>query len=86
MCSSDLSYEFLLDHPINRKRAEKGLNPANTVWIWGLGKKPSLSSFYDKYGIDGAVISAVDLIKGIAVCAGLKSIDVGGNGNHRYRL
>ena len=80
------SYEFLSDHPINRKRAEKGLNPANTVWIWGLGKKPSLSSFYDKYGIDGAVISAVDLIKGIAVCAGLKSIDVGGNGNHRYRL
>lgn len=72
------SYEFLSDHPINRKRAEKGLNPANTVWIWGLGKKPSLSSFYDKYGIDGAVISAVDLIKGIAVCAGLKSIDVPG--------
>lgn len=72
------SYDFLKDHPINIKRIEKGLRPANTIWIWGLGRKPGLSSFYDKYGIKGAVISAVDLIKGIAICAGLDSIDVEG--------
>lgn len=72
------SYKLLKDHPVNKKRIEKGLNPANSVWIWGQGKKPNLSSFYDKYKIDGATISAVDLIKGIGICAGLKSIDVEG--------
>jgi 2,3-bisphosphoglycerate-independent phosphoglycerate mutase len=72
------SYGFLKDHPVNKARIEKGLNPANTLWIWGQGKKPSLSSFYDKYGIDGTAISAVDLIKGIAICAGLNSVDVEG--------
>ena len=76
------SYEILNNHPINIARREKGLNPANTIWIWGQGKKPSLSSFRDKYRIDGSVISAVDLIKGIAICAGLDSIDVpGATGN-----
>lgn len=72
------SYELLKDHPVNVKRRERGLNPANTIWIWGQGKKPSLSSFYDKYHINGATISAVDLIKGIGICAGLSSIDVEG--------
>ncbi|MDO4744917.1 MAG: cofactor-independent phosphoglycerate mutase [Bacillota bacterium] len=72
------SYEILKDHPVNKARIEKGLNPANTIWIWGQGKKPSLSSFYDKYGITGTAISAVDLIKGIAICAGLDSVDVEG--------
>lgn len=72
------SYEILKDHPVNRERIARGLNPANTLWIWGQGKKPSLSSFYDKYGIKGTAISAVDLIKGIAICAGLNSVDVEG--------
>lgn len=72
------SYEILKDHPVNKARIEKGLNPANTLWIWGQGRKPALSSFSDKYGITGTAISAVDLIKGIAICAGLDSVDVEG--------
>lgn len=72
------SYAILNNHPINISRKERGLNPANTLWIWGQGKKPALSSFYEKYGINGAAISAVDLIKGIAILAGLDSIDVEG--------
>lgn len=72
------SYEILRDHPVNKARVARGLNPANTLWIWGQGRKPSLSSFYDKYGIKGTAISAVDLIKGIAICAGLNSVDVEG--------
>lgn len=72
------SYDILKDHPVNIARMEKGLNPANTLWIWGQGKKPSLSLFKDKYGLDGTAISAVDLIKGIAICAGLGSVDVEG--------
>ncbi|MGN0660002.1 MAG: cofactor-independent phosphoglycerate mutase [Emergencia sp.] len=72
------SYEILKDHPVNRDRIARGLNPANTLWIWGQGKKPQLSSFYDKYGITGTAISAVDLIKGIAICAGLSSVNVEG--------
>ncbi|MBQ6998425.1 MAG: cofactor-independent phosphoglycerate mutase [Clostridia bacterium] len=76
------SYEVLKNHPVNIKRMERGLKPANSIWIWGEGKKPALSPFKDKYGIDGSVISAVDLIKGIAICAGLESIDVeGATGN-----
>ncbi|MDO4552296.1 MAG: cofactor-independent phosphoglycerate mutase [Bacillota bacterium] len=72
------SYELLKDHPVNAARRARGLNPANSAWIWGQGRKPGLSSFYDKYGVRGAVISAVDLIKGIGLCAGLESIDVEG--------
>jgi 2,3-bisphosphoglycerate-independent phosphoglycerate mutase len=72
------SYELLKDHPVNQKRIAAGKNPANSIWIWGQGKKPALSSFGEKYGITGAAISAVDLIKGIAKCAGLDSIDVPG--------
>ncbi|HZK88251.1 MAG TPA: 2,3-bisphosphoglycerate-independent phosphoglycerate mutase, partial [Anaerovoracaceae bacterium] len=64
------SYELLKNHPVNLERVKKGLNPANTIWIWGQGKKPALTSFYDKYKIRGTAISAVDLIKGIALCAG----------------
>lgn len=72
------SYDILANHPINLDRIKRGLNPANTIWIWGQGKKPSLSSFYDKYKIRGTTISAVDLIKGIGLCAGLSSVDVEG--------
>lgn len=72
------SYEILKDHPVNINRIKRGLNPANSLWIWGQGKKPQLSSFYEKYKIKGTAISAVDLIKGIAICAGLSSVDVKG--------
>ena len=72
------SYRLLSDHPVNQERIKKGLNPANSIWIWGQGRKPSLSSFQEKYGITGTAISAVDLIKGIALCAGLNSVDVEG--------
>jgi len=76
------SNRILKDHPINQSRIERGLKPANSIWIWGLGKKPILDSFYEKYKLKGSVISAVDLIKGIGICAGMKSIDVeGATGN-----
>jgi 2,3-bisphosphoglycerate-independent phosphoglycerate mutase len=72
------SYELLNDHPINRKRKAQGLNPANSLWFWGEGRKPALDNFELKYGVKGAVISAVDLIKGIAIGANMTSIDVEG--------
>ncbi len=72
------SYGILKDHPVNKDRIARGLNPANTLWIWGQGKKPQLSPFYEKYGLKGTAISAVDLIKGIAICAKLSSVDVEG--------
>ena len=72
------SYEFFSRHAVNRARAERGLLPANSLWLWGQGGRLALSSFYDKYGLKGAVISAVDLLKGIAISAGMQSIDVEG--------
>lgn len=72
------SVGILKEHPVNKSRVARGLRPANSIWLWGEGKKPALSSFSDKYGVKGAVISAVDLIKGIGLCAGLESIDVVG--------
>lgn len=73
---------LLADHPVNRKRKANGLKPANSAWIWGEGKKPQLELFYRKYGLKGGVISAVDLIKGIGLCAGLEVIYVeGATGN-----
>lgn len=76
------SNEFLSQHEINKNRVERGLKPANSLWIWGEGKKPGLSSFYEKYNLKGSVISAVDLVKGIGLCADLDIIDVfGATGN-----
>lgn len=72
------SYDLLKDHPINKAREKAGKNPANSIWLWGDGSKPALPSFYEKYGLKGSVISAVDLIKGIGICANLNSIDVEG--------
>jgi 2,3-bisphosphoglycerate-independent phosphoglycerate mutase len=72
------SYGFLKEHPINIARIKAGRNPANSIWIWGQGKKPMLPSFYEKYGIRGAVVAAVDLIKGIGLCAGLDARDIPG--------
>ncbi len=76
------SSKFLKNHPINQARIKKGLNPANSIWLWGQGKKPAIPSFFDTYNLKGSVISAVDLIKGIAICAKMKSVDVeGATGN-----
>jgi 2,3-bisphosphoglycerate-independent phosphoglycerate mutase len=76
------SYEILRDHPVNRSRISRGLRPANSIWLWGEGRKPSIPKFYDKYGLRGSVVSAVDLIKGIGICAGLDTVDVeGATGN-----
>lgn len=72
------SYDILVNHPINIARKEKGLNPANCCWFWGAGTKPMLSSFYEKTGKKGLMISAVDLLKGIAVGAGMDNAEVEG--------
>lgn len=72
------SYEILKNHPINLERKSKGLNPANSIWLWGEGRKPQLKDFYQFHGLKASVISAVDLIKGIGICAGMTSIDVEG--------
>lgn len=75
------SYEILADHPINVKRKEQGLNPANSAWFWGGGTRPALSSFEEEHHLKGAMVSAVDLLKGIAVGAGMRNISVeGANG------
>ncbi len=75
------SYAILKDHPLNRERKEKGLNPANSIWFWGAGTRPSLTSFREKNGKKAAMISAVDLLKGLAVGAGMRNVTVeGANG------
>ena len=75
------SYEILSVHPLNLERKKKGLNPANSLWFWGAGTKPALSPFYEKYKKRGVMISAVDLLKGIAVGAGIENKTVpGANG------
>lgn len=75
------SYDILVNHPINVQRKEKGLNPANSIWFWGAGTRPALTSFKEKTGKDGVMISAVDLLKGIAVGAQMENISVeGANG------
>lgn len=72
------SYEILKDHPVNLERVKRGLRPANSIWIWGSGTKPNLTTYAEKFGIKGAVVSAVDLIKGIGQCAGLDVLEVEG--------
>ncbi len=75
------SYDILVNHPINLERKKMGLNPANCCWFWGAGTKPMLSDFTEKTGKKGIMISAVDLLKGIAVGAGMSVIEVkGANG------
>lgn len=75
------SYEILVNHPINIERKKQGLNPANCCWFWGAGTKPMLSSFQEKNGLKGMMVSAVDLLKGIAVGAGMGVAKVeGANG------
>lgn len=75
------SYDILVNHPINQERKRKGLRPANSCWFWGAGTRPALSSFEEKNHLRGAMVSAVDLLKGIAVGASMKVIQVeGANG------
>lgn len=75
------SYEILKDHPINKERKKKGLNPANCCWFWGAGTKPMVADFKEKTGKSGVMISAVDLLKGIAVGSNMAVVKVeGANG------
>lgn len=72
------STELLKDHPVNRARMEKGQNPANAIWLWGHGKRPKLQKFEEKFGVRGAMISAVDLLKGIARLSDMDVCEVEG--------
>ena len=72
------SYELLNNHPINIERAKKGLNKANSAWLWGEGKKANLDSFYSKYHVHATMISAVDLLKGIGKFSNMKVVNVEG--------
>lgn len=76
------SYDILVNHPINIKRRERGLLAGNSIWLWSPGTKPELPSFEEKWGLKASVISAVDLIKGIGICAKMKPVAVeGATGN-----
>lgn len=76
------SFDVLNNHPLNLRRAKEGKNKANSLWFWGAGTKPALGSFREKTGLDGVMISAVDLLKGIAVGAGMDVVNVpGANGS-----
>lgn len=72
------SVEILKDHPVNQARVAAGKRPATSIWLWGEGKKPILSPFEALYGVKGSIISAVDLLKGIAISAGMNAPDVAG--------
>lgn len=74
----EASQTILADHPLNRKRVEAGKLPATSIWLWGQGGAPSVQTYPDRFGITGAVISAVDLVNGIGRCAGLEVIPVEG--------
>ena len=77
------SEKILKNHPVNLERIKNSKRPATSIWPWGEGTKPKLENFYEKFSKKGSVISAVDLIKGIAILSGMKSIDVeGANGNY----
>ncbi len=77
------SYGLLKDHPVNLKRVAEGKNPANSIWLWGEGTKPALADFEKVRGLKGGIISAVDLVKGIGILAGMKLIEVeGSTGNY----
>jgi len=72
------STDILISHPVNRERIKRGDKPANSIWLWGQGKKLSLPTFRQKYSLDGALISAVDLMKGIGIYAGFEILGVPG--------
>lgn len=72
------SREILKDHPVNLKRVDEGKLPATSIWLWGAGRAPKMPTFYELYGLTSSVISAVDLVKGIGVYAGMRVIEVPG--------
>jgi 2,3-bisphosphoglycerate-independent phosphoglycerate mutase len=72
------SWPFLSQHPVNQARQDKGLLPANSIWLWGQGRTPAMPSFKDRFGLQGGMISAVDLLKGIGLSAGLEPLYVEG--------
>jgi 2,3-bisphosphoglycerate-independent phosphoglycerate mutase len=72
------SYNILKDHPVNKAREARGEKPANSIWLWGEGTKPALPDFKEKYNVSGSIISAVDLLKGIAKCANMSAPEVEG--------
>ncbi len=72
------SAALLHEHPVNRKRVASGKKPASSIWLWGQGRKPQLPSYKEKYGISGALVSAVDLTKGLGICAGFEVLNVPG--------
>ncbi|MBI4686949.1 MAG: cofactor-independent phosphoglycerate mutase [Nitrospirae bacterium] len=74
----EASRDILLSHPINKNRIKEGCKPANSIWLWGQGRRPSMPDFMGKYGLRGALISAVDLTKGLGVIAGFDIINVKG--------
>ena len=74
----DASQAIFREHPVNRQRRQQGEPAISSIWLWGAGKRPQIPSFRDKYGLTGAVISAVDLHKGLAIYAGLEPINVPG--------
>ena len=74
----EASFDILTNHPVNKGRLEAGKRAANSIWLWGQGKRPSMPTFREKYGLEGAVISAVDLTKGLGVYAGFEVITVPG--------
>jgi len=65
-------------HPINKERKRRGMKPANSIWLWGQGKKPKLPTFRERYSLNGALISAVDLARGIGIYAGFEILEVPG--------
>ncbi len=72
------STELLRDHPVNVSRRAKGQNPANAIWLWGYGKRPQLEKFEERFGVKGAMVSAVDLLKGIARLSEMQVCEVEG--------
>lgn len=72
------SYDLLKDHPVNKTRVEKGLRPANSIWLWGEGVRANLENFKEKFGVKASMISAVDLLKGIGKFAGMNVVEVEG--------
>lgn len=72
------SLALLENHPINMERRNQSKNPAVSAWFWGQGRRPTLDSFADKYGLKGSVVAAVDLVKGLGICAGLRPVAVPG--------
>jgi 2,3-bisphosphoglycerate-independent phosphoglycerate mutase len=72
------SRAILAAHPVNRQRQESGHKPASSIWLWGQGRRPALPTVKERFGLEGSVISAVDLVRGIGVLAGLRVINVPG--------